>query len=441
MQKLRRHANLILAIVLLVAATGLVVVGMQGLGAGPGLLAARSPTPLLPSATPEPTVTEPILPPPPTLTRLPTVIAAARTPWLPETAGAPASATAEGVAETPPAPTVPATATWTPVPTPQPRTSPTRSEPTQTLPAASLYTLRQRLGLGGGGVPMTRDLAQQLGLGWYLDWSASPDRYRSTEVEYVPMIRLRDGAYWPSGEALLAAIDAQPGALWLIGNEPDVRWQDNTPPDVYAKLYHDLYHILKTRDPACQVAIGGVAQPTPLRLKYLDRIRSAYEAQYGEPLPVDVWNVHNFVLREERDSWGVDIPPGLEENRGILREIADHDNLELFRQQIVEFRRWMKDRGQQNKPLIVSEYGILMPNDYGFPPEKVQDFMVNTFRFFERAIDPDLGLPADGYRLVQRWCWFSLADARYPTGNLVTGESGSLTPLGEAFAAYAHSAR
>jgi hypothetical protein len=101
----------------------------------------------------------------------------------------------------------------------------------------------------------------------------------------------------------------------------------------------------------------------------------------------------------------------------------------------------MKDRGQQNKPLIVSEYGILMPNDYGFPPERVRDFMLGTFRIFETTIDPDLGYPADGHRLVQRWCWFSLADTRYPTGNLIVAESGALTLVGEAFAAYAASAQ
>ncbi len=60
---------------------------------------------------------------------------------------------------------------------------------------------------------------------------------------------------------------------------------------------------------------------------------------------MDVWNVHNFVLREERDSWGVDIPPGMEDRAGVLREIADHDSLAIFRQQIVEFRRWMKAHG------------------------------------------------------------------------------------------------
>ncbi|MGD8792468.1 MAG: glycosyl hydrolase [Anaerolineae bacterium] len=302
-----------------------------------------------------------------------------------------------------------------------------------------LYTLRQRLGVGGGLRSAGPEDAAQLSFGWYLDWTVRPDAFRSSTVEYVPMIRLHGGEVSPAGQQLLAAVDALPGALWLIGNEPDVKWQDNVTAEAYAEIYHDLYYLLKERDPTCRVAIGGVSQPTPLRLRYLDRILDAYQARYGEPMPVDVWNVHNFILREERDSWGVDIPPGMDERTGRLYEITDHDDLAIFQQQIVDFRRWMAARGQQDKPLIVTEYGILMPGEYGFPPAGVRRFMLGTFDFFRTAADPNLGYPADGYRLVQRWCWFSLLDERYPTGNLLRLDGGGLSPLGEAFAAYSDS--
>ena len=301
--------------------------------------------------------------------------------------------------------------------------------------------MRQRLSVCGAGPGVDQQLAQQLGFGWYLDWRVNPVAYRSSRVTYVPMIRLKDGVASPSGDALQVAVDALPGALWLIGNEPDVKWQDNALPEVYAELYHELYYLLKALDPTCQVAIGGVSQPTPLRLRYLELILQAYESSYGEPMPVDVWNVHNFILREERDGWGVDIPPGLVVQSGVLREIDDHDDLAIFRQQIVAFRRWMKARGQQGKPLVVTEYGILMPTDYGFPPEKVERFMLETFEFFRMAADPETGYPADDHRLVQRWCWYSLVDRRYPTGNLLDSDTGALTPLGEAYGAYAHSQR
>jgi hypothetical protein len=315
------------------------------------------------------------------------------------------------------------------------------AQPLPTVPslptAQGLLTSRQRLGLGSGEVAIDQDLVERLGLGWYLNWRVQPDAYRSPQVDYMPMIRLRGANIVPDGETLRAAVRAMPGALWLVGNEPDVKWQDNVTPEEYAVAYHHVYTLLKDEDPTCQVAIGGVSQPTPLRLRYLERILAAYEQEYGEPMPVDVWNVHNFILREERGSWGVDIPAGIDEDSGRLYEIADHDDLEIFQRQIVDFRRWMAAQGQQDKPLIVTEYGILMPAEYGFPEEGVEAFMLATFEFFRTATDSELGYPADGYRLVQRWCWYSLYDPRYPTGNLLDPEDRTLTPLGEAFAAYA----
>jgi hypothetical protein len=381
-----------------------------------------------PSPTPAPTLTEPILPPPPTVSGSPVPV----TPSLTVTAApltvAPRfSSTLESLqaARTPGLPT----------PTSVPSPTVTRPSP----PTLGLLRPRQRLGASSGSLAVGPELAERLGLGWYLDWAVRPEVFRSSEVAYMPMVRLADGEILPDGEELREAARAMPGALWLIGNEPDVKWQDNVTPEDYAAAYQHLYALLKEEDPRCLVAIGGVSQPTPLRLRYLDRILAAYERAYGQPMPVDVWNVHNFILREERDSWGVDIPPGMDDQSGRLFEITDHDDLATFQQQIIDFRRWMVTHGEQNKPLIVTEYGILMPAEYGFRAERVEEFMVGTFDFFRTAIDPALGQPADGYRLVQRWCWYSVYDARYPTGNLVGRGGGTLTPLGQAFARYASS--
>ena len=136
-------------------------------------------------------------------------------------------------------------------------------------------------------------------------------------------------------------------------------------------------------------------------MAYLDRILTAYQRRTGQPMPVDVWNIHAFILREERNSWGVGIPPGMSQDKGELYEIADHADMAIFRRQITDFRRWMADRGLQEKPLLVSEYGVLMPKDYGFAPETVSQFMTDTFDFFLNSRDPAIGDPADDYRLVQ----------------------------------------
>jgi hypothetical protein len=228
-----------------------------------------------------------------------------------------------------------------------------------------------------------------------------------------------------------------PGRLWLVGNEPDVIWQGNSTPAEYARAYHDIYLALKEADPSSQVAIGGISQVTPLRLRYLEEVLAAYEAAHGQPMPVDVWNVHLAILREERGSWGVDIPPGLPDDSGILYEIEDHANVEILKEQVVTFRRWMAERGLRDKPLIVTEFSVLMPPDYGFPFEVVKDFMLDAADYLMTATDGDFGYPADGNRLVQRWAWYSAADNLYATGNLFDPGSGQITPLGKVFADYA----
>jgi hypothetical protein len=258
-------------------------------------------------------------------------------------------------------------------------------------------------------------------------------------MEYVQMIRVRGAKLSPGGQDLETIARQNPGSLWIVGNEPDVPWQDSVTPTEYATLYREAYTLLKRVDPSCQVAIAGVSQATPLRLQYLDMVLDAYRSTYGESIPVDVWNVHGFVLREERGSWGVDIPPGFSVDQGRLFELEDHDNMGIFREQIVAFRRWMKDRGERNKPLLVSEYGILMPADYGFSPDEVRDFMFATFDFFTTATDPDLGYQADGNRLVQRWAWYSLSDTVYATGNLFDPDTGQITSLGLAYGSYTSS--
>ena len=272
--------------------------------------------------------------------------------------------------------------------------------------------------------------------GWYLNWQVDPQPSRVGRARFAQMVRVKEDGFYPTLDIIQRAAQATPGSLWLIGNEPDVKWQDNVSPERYAPLYYELYDAIKAADPTAQVAIGGISQPTPLRLAYLDRVLAAYRAKFGAEMPVDVWNVHAFILREERGSWGVDIPPGMDVDQGQLYEIADHNDMEVFRRQITDFRRWMAERGLRDKPLIVTEYGILMPASYGFPPDVVSGFLVDTFDYFLAARDPKLGYPADDNRLVQAFNWYSIADTTYPTSNLFDPVTRNVSPVGETFKAY-----
>jgi hypothetical protein len=249
-----------------------------------------------------------------------------------------------------------------------------------------------------------------LHIAWYSDWAARVNPPRPAGIEYAQLVWVSDGVFSPSLDQLAPMVDANLGSVWMIGNEPECIWQGNNTPEQYAQAYHQLYTFIKDTDPTAQVAIGGVVQPTPLRLRWLDRVLDHYQATYGEPMPVDVWNIHNMILPEVRGGWGCDIPRGLTEDSGRLYTVDDNDSVDYFVQHVVDFRTWMRDRGQRDKPLIITEYGVLMPVEYGLTPQRVNAFMNATFDYLLTARDNALGYPADENRLVQRWLWFSLND-------------------------------
>jgi hypothetical protein len=300
--------------------------------------------------------------------------------------------------------------------------------------------------------------------GWYVNWGVAPEAHPAglDFAQTLWMVRnpaTKKAEYAPSGAELAYYVERSPAALWLVGNEPDSIYQDNTTPEEYARVYHDAYHEIKRFDPAAQVAIGGMIQATPLRLQWLDATWAAYQRLYGATMPVDVWNVHNFVLREVRRGaggycmatagfaddweWGAWIPPGINSHCGLYVKVEELDRLDLFREQLVRFRTWMRDHGQQNKPLVVSEFGMLGSVELGYGFERVRNYMVSAFDYMVNAKDPAIGYPADDYRLVQRAVWYSLNDTSFEGGTtlgaLADPRSHAYTGMGHAFAAYAGS--
>jgi hypothetical protein len=118
----------------------------------------------------------------------------------------------------------------------------------------------------------------------------------------------------------------------------------------------------------------------------------------------------------------------------------------------------MKAHGQQNKPLIISEYGLLYPyvqdsptscflaDEFGncFTAPRVASYLHETMDLLETWTDPALGYPQDGFRLVQQWLWYSIVtDPEWSGGssNLIVqnfadyapGDPAALTPIGQAF--------
>jgi hypothetical protein len=277
-----------------------------------------------------------------------------------------------------------------------------------------------------------------------------------------------------------ALIAKNPGHLWVVGNEVDVNnnTQDNTFPQVYARAYHDAYHFIKKVDPTAKVAIAGLSMMTPGRQQYLSIVWDTYRSVYGVDMPVDVWNMHLYILEEKvpgnpldygdgkialgtdpalakLTSWGdpqycpplgaADTPEN--DPRHDVHCRSEHDSVRIFREQVYGMRQWMKDRGQQNKPLIISEYGLLYPFTGGqpdgsceflqdehqqcFSPQRVTKYLLDTITFLEETKDPNLGYPADENRLVQQWLWYSIVTEPEWSGgssNLISRDFASYAP-------------
>jgi hypothetical protein len=313
-------------------------------------------------------------------------------------------------------------------------TSTSDFEAVSTPSALKVYD-RAGFGLSSSADPII--WAERLGTSWYLDWDVQPISSKQMPAHWQ-MVRLKPGCIYPSIEYIRWAARRFPGNVWVIGNEPDVIWQDNLTPKEYAQDYHELYTLIKQADHTASIAVAGVAQATPLRLQYLDRVLLFYGNNYGEPMPVDWWTLHGYVLPEKRGSWGVGIPPGLSDEEGELYTIEDHGNINLFKANIENFRIWMTKNGYGDKPLAITEFGILIPESFGYSQYWISKYAIASITWLETAKNDQIGLPGDENRLVQRWAWFSLSDPNYPNSNLANLDTGELTLIGEAYQDFNH---
>ncbi|MEJ2750083.1 MAG: hypothetical protein P8183_19580, partial [Anaerolineae bacterium] len=147
--------------------------------------------------------------------------------------------------------------------------------------------------------------------GWTLSFGSSPsgtsdlNAFNSTFTPVVHIKQVKDSNnqylndYYtiPSIEEIRQIARDYPGKLWFLGNEPDrVVVQDDIYPQMYAVGFHDVAAAIKEEDPTALIANAGLIQPTPGRLQYLDIMWDTYLALYNEPMPVDVWNMHGYIL-------------------------------------------------------------------------------------------------------------------------------------------------
>jgi hypothetical protein len=294
----------------------------------------------------------------------------------------------------------------------------------------------------------------------YLDWakdsSTVPDG-----VEYIHVIRVNDAA-WGNG-ALLSTlsniIERYPGNVWIIGNEPDrFFYQDSITAEVYAQRYFDIANVIRAADTTAKIGFGSVVQPTPIRIRYLEKALDELERlannNRAEAMElIDIWSIHAFILNENPNEWGAGVPVGFENDwtdAELITDFSDTHSIEKFTERVINFRSWMKAIGEKEKPLWITEYGSLFPpidrdpndplyqNYVNISDELTSKFMIDTFNFLLSASDSMTGLAEDNNRLVQRWFWYSLNDYRYNFGGTLfdPDQDGQITEVGKAYKRY-----
>ena len=114
------------------------------------------------------------------------------------------------------------------------------------------------------------------------------------------------GGLW-SDQTLLSFASANPGRLYINGDEPD---QYCIEPYEYAGIYRAFVTAVRGADPTARVSPAGFAEPNdrccppgdePCRLRshsigYADQFYNAYVQRYGVAPPVSEWRFHDFGL-------------------------------------------------------------------------------------------------------------------------------------------------
>ena len=272
---------------------------------------------------------------------------------------------------------------------------------------------------------------------WYYDYTFSPHGTpnavgRTLEPKESPlqyqMVWNAKAYIGTSGTAELGSIAATwPSKKWLIGNEPDVASQTNNTPNEYAQGYNRAYNTIKTSDPTALVYFGGIGQMSPMRMRWLTDTYNEYYTLYGSVLPCDGMHSHAYIIQETPGS-GIGYAVGVSGTSDARGGTAwsNHTNFEVLKEDVKRLRQWMKDLNWENKPLVISEYGSLLPAEgWNSTPEVQGQYLQDSFNFFLTYSD-STGCPLDENRLVQEFSWFSLNFTGFMDGRLFVPELGEL---------------
>lgn len=230
-----------------------------------------------------------------------------------------------------------------------------------------------------------------LGQVWYLDYEFETPLYQSHPRLYFVTLT--------GNQSDIPRVARQHrGQWWTFGNEPNDPKQDNIPPSAYVKPYHDFYFGLKAADSQAHIIPTAVANAD---WRWLDEWRESYRAKYGTFPPVDGWRFHNY----------------------LLDTCQGATDVTEFRTRAIDFRNWVRQIGDDMKPVFMTEYGVLYGNGCCgcplIPPAVVIEYMRATTLWLQQS------------QIVHAWSWFAAETDGQFNGDLFS--NGELLPTGAAY--------
>jgi hypothetical protein len=295
------------------------------------------------------------------------------------------------------------------------------------------------------GIALTANVSPSdmwaMGIRWYQNWQYNPTSGMEN-FEFHPMAipswRPSDTCAMSSeGTALVNNIRNSrypTGTTWLIGNEVGASWPGATQsysPDEYAQRYYTCYMLLKGLKPGYediasydfQIANGAVLPTSgPYNgagngLDWFRAARAAYRTRYGQPMPVDVYNIHLYTAPNEQGYWA------------LVQAVTS------FRSAM----RWDDGWNDAQKPVIVTEIGVREDVSW----DASISHLTNAIDYMSTATDRDTGYATDNYRLIQRWAWYcdlpTYATGTYWDYTHLYNSANSRSTLGNAYAVEANS--
>lgn len=235
---------------------------------------------------------------------------------------------------------------------------------------------------------------------WY-DWYHA-NRDGSQAMPVSPCVWSSTTRSLPTPDACTAWIQANPGRVWIIGNEPNLGLASNggaLTPIQYAEMYYQSSALIRAADPTARIAVAdvgggsytGTCQILPEDpYLWLERAIRFHKDLYGV-MNVDFWTLHLYTK----------YTPDISTEKNKVR---------CFREHMLRLRRGGFWDG--NFEVWITEFGWHGGDQGNATPSNVSTFMTDLTEWLRTQPD------------VTRWFWWPW----FPNLNLL--EEGSPTPLG-----------